>query len=380
MTVGVLPQTATADGYSAIVLSSEPDISSLDAAVDRLMPARDAALTARFALASLDDSWAPRVVVVSSHGSVVGIVFGKERMVGGFATGLIYVDGRLGHLVVSKPAESSEILLTAIRALFALPRVRGLRLVMSPSGADSFAIPHLRAGLPLDLLVTTPESYELHARLPLPSDYESFLGSLGHQTRRNFRYYRRKSEAAGHCYVDQVPPGELESILARLRTKSRIPFSVGKMKSAARTVLATDRPWVVGLRRSTGEYLSVAGGWFDNGRATMLLQLNNDLECGDASPSVVLRGYLIETLIGQRMTELMFWSGSAPPLSRYAQPLPAISVHLDARTLAWRMVRGMIGATQPFIGRWVGTDVRWIAGSRGSADPRHRERHPPATP
>src|SRR2546423_204087 len=168
MTVGVLPRTATANGYSAVVLSSESDIASLDAAVDQLMPGRDAALTARFALASLDESWAPRVVVVSRRDSVAGIVFGKERVVGGFATGLIYVDGRLGHLVVSEPAESGEILLTAIRSWFALPRVRGLRLVMSPTGADAFAIPHLRAGLPLDLLVTTPESYELHARLPLP--------------------------------------------------------------------------------------------------------------------------------------------------------------------------------------------------------------------
>jgi Acetyltransferase (GNAT) domain len=299
---------------------------------------------------------------------VAGIVYGKERTIGGFSSGLIYADGRLGHLAVSALLDCEAVLLTAIRSWIALPRIRGVRLALSSAGPEAGAIERVHPALTLDLTRATPAPHELHSRLPLPSDYGAFLTSLGHHTRRNFRYYRRKFEAAGHHYVEHVPPQDLEGILGRLRTKSRIPFSTSKMKSAARTVLATSQPWVAGLRHSSGEYLSVVAGWFDRGRATMLLQQNNDLEFSEASLSVVLRGYLIETLIRQDVPELIFWSGSAPPLSRYALPLQAISLHFDARTLGWRLVRGVIGATQPLLGRWA-EDLRWVALPRADSQP-----------
>ncbi|HJZ78650.1 MAG TPA: GNAT family N-acetyltransferase [Vicinamibacterales bacterium] len=347
--------------YTSTVLTSAPDIARLDADVNRLMPDRDVALSPHFALASLDDNWTPSVAVVSRRGAVAGIVFGKERRVGRFSSGLIYADGRLGHLAVSSPDECEAVLLTAIRSWFALPRIRGVRLAMAPSSLEARAIDRVREALALDLTRATPAQHELHSTLPLPPSYETFLTCLGTQTRRNFRYYRRKFEAAGHRYVEHIAPQDLEEILRRLRTKSRIPFSIAKMRTAARTVLATSQPWAAALRHANGEFLSVTAGWLDGGRATMLLQQNNDLEFGDASLSVVLRGYLIETLIAQRVPELRFWSGSAPPLSRYAEPMAAISLHVDARTLGWRFVRSMIGATQPWLGRWFGDDLRWVA-------------------
>ena len=367
MLVHVAPPGTLASGpreYTSTVFSSASDIAQLAADVDRLLPQRDVALTPQFMLASLDDTWTPRVVVVSRNGRVAGVVYGKERMIGGFSSGLIYGDGRLGHLVVSDLIDCEAVLATAIRAWFALPRVRGVRLAIWPSSAEACTVERVRAALDLDLTIAAPASYELHSRLPLASDYDAFLSSLGHQTRRNFRYYRRKFEAAGHRYVERVNPGDLEGMLGSLRAKSRIPFTAAKMKTAARTVLSTPNPWVVALRHANGDYLSVAAGWFDRGRATMLLQQNNDLEFGDASLSVVLRAYLIETLIGQGTPELVFWSGSAPPLSRYTQPLDAISLHFDARTFGWRLVRGMIGAAQPLLERFGGNDLRWVAQPR----------------
>jgi hypothetical protein len=363
MLVGAAPlgSRSSQRGYTSTVLSSRSDIARLEDSVNRLMPHRDVALTPQFALASLDDNWTPRVAVVSRGDVVTGIVYGKERTVGGFSTGLIYADGRLGHLAVSDPVECEAVMLTAIQSWFALPRTRGVRLVISPTSPEAGAVERVRAALALDLTLAEPAPYELHSTLPLPADYETFLTTLGHQTRRNFRYYRRKFEAAGHSYVEQVPPGELEGILDELRTKSRIPFTVPKMKTAARTVLSTGDPWVAALRHANGEYLSVTAGWIDQGRATMLLQQNNDREFGEASLSVVLRGYLIETLIRRQVPELLFWSGSAPPLSRYARPMQAITLHFDARTLGWRLVRGMVGATQPLLGRWVSNDLRWVA-------------------
>jgi hypothetical protein len=126
---------------------------------------------------------------------------------------------------------------------------------------------------------------------------------------------------------------------------------------------------MVGLKHRNGEWLSVAAGWRSSGRATMFIQLNNDREYGNASLSVVLRAHLIETLIRKGIPELVFWSGSAAPLSRYASPIPAIAVHLDTPAFGWRLFRSVIGRSVPWIPRWVAADVGWLAGSTLSSEP-----------
>jgi hypothetical protein len=73
---------------------------------------------------------------------------------------------------------------------------------------------------------------------------------------------------------------------------------------------------MIGLRRSTGEWISLAGGWYAGDRAVLNMQLN-DRACGRESVSVVLRSYLIEQLIKRGIRELVFWAGTSPPLSYY---------------------------------------------------------------
>jgi len=362
MSVGIdLPGFEPTREYTSTILSSASDIARLDDDVNRLMPDRDVSLSPQFALASVDASWSPRVAVVSRRSAVAGVVFGKERWVAGVPTGVIYADGRLGHLTVSNGDDCEAILLTAIRSWFAMPRIRGVRLAIAPSSPEANVIERTAATMRLDVTRATPAEYEMHSALPLPSSYEAFVTSLGAQTRHNFRYYRRRFEAAGHRFVENLPPREVEEILLQLRMKSQIPFSAARMRTAARRVMSTDQPWAAALRHANGDYLSVTAGWFDRGRAILLLQQNNDIEFSQASLSVVLRGYLIETLIARRVPELLIWSGAAAPLSRYVKPLPAISVYFDARTFGWRMIRRMVGGMQRFAGRRVSSELRWVA-------------------
>jgi hypothetical protein len=60
------------------------------------------------------------------------------------------------------------------------------------------------------------------------------------------------------------------------------------------------------------------------------------------------------------------------------QPIAALAVHLDAPTIGWRFVRGMISTTEPWIGRWLTPDVRWMVGSGLSSEPLDAEQDPPA--
>ena len=358
-----------AQQYLTTVLSSPSEIARLDTAVDRLMPERDVTLSPSFFLASLAENWLPRVAVVHRDHAIAGIVYGKERTIAGFSTGLIYADGRLGNLTVARPPECEAVARAAVQAWLAVPRVRGVRLAIAPTGPEARVLAKIGSTMPIDLTHAAAAPTELHSRLLLPVGYENFLESLGKKTRRNFRYYRRRFEAAGHTYVEQLSSEEFDRATIDLRTKCHLSSSLSEIRRAVRTVKSTGDAWVAGLKHANGEWLSVAAGWRAPGCATMFLQLNNDKQFGDASLSVVLRAFLIETLIRDGISELVFWSGSAPPLSRYVQPIPAIAVHLDAPTIGWRFVRGMIGTTEPLIGRWITSDVRWMVGTGLSSEP-----------
>jgi hypothetical protein len=354
---------------TADVLSSSADILKLADDVHRLMPERDSTVEPRFFLASLSEEWTPRVVVVRRGDAIVGVVYGKERRIGGFATGIVYGDGRLGNLVVAQTADREDVIVAAITSLFGLPNIRAVRLAIPPGDVEARGVGRAQPMVPFDLGYAVASPFESHARLPLPADYQEFLGSLGSETRRNFRRYRRKFEAAGHVYVDDLSTQDLQRAATDLSAKCRFPSRRGAVERALNVWMAADRRWAVGLKNRDGGWLSVGAGWFSGSRAVMFLQLNNDRDHDNVSPSLVLRAYLIETLIRSGIPELVFWSGTAPPLSRYAPPIPTLAVYLDTPALGWRLIRSMVGKTQPWMPRSIAADVRWMTGVELSPEP-----------
>ena len=60
-----------------------------------------------------------------------------------------------------------------------------------------------------------------------------------------------------------------------------------------------DRLLAMGLRHRNGEWLIVMCGVYRPGAGVLLLQLNNDRDFPRDSLSVVMRAYLIESLIRQ---------------------------------------------------------------------------------
>jgi hypothetical protein len=346
--------------YTAIVVSSPGDILQLDTIARQLTTDGDELLTPRFFLASLSVNWVPRVVVVRRGHVVVGIVYGKERRLGGFLTGIVFADGRLGRLGVAAADDREDVIAVAIETLFATSGVRAVRLAIPPGGVEARAIARVQHLGLFDLRYTAASPFDTHARLPLTGDYQTFLACLGSKTRHNFRYYRRKFDAAGHKYVHDLTLPDLDRAATVLRTKSRIPSRRGAIERAVTLLSAAERPWASGLKHRNGAWLSVAAGWCVGSESILFLQMNNDLDYGPASLSVVLRAHLIERLIQDGTEHVVFWSGAAPPLSRYAPPVPTMMVCLDRSTTGWRMVRSLIGRTQPLMPRSIAADVRWM--------------------
>lgn len=344
--------------HSAVVLSAAPDIYQLRDWAPPFLWAHDTTCP-EFFLASLSQGqWAPCVVVVSRGAAVVGVVYAKQRRIAGLSTGIVYADGSLGHMVVADPIDHEDILAVALQQLFTSAGVRGVRLVIPPNGPEQRAVTTAHTAMALDVAYTRVAN---HSRLLLPHSYQEFLHGLGPQTRRNFRRYRCHFEAAGHRYIEHLSADDFRQAAWSLQTQSSIPSTRRAIERSVKMMAALNRPVAIGLRHRSGEWLSVAGGWYDAGGATLFSQLNHDRAFPDMSLSVVLRANLIEMLIRQGLRELVFWAGTAPPLSRYASCVPAVSVHLDVPTREWRRVRSVIARLGTWMPRRMAAEVRWIA-------------------
>lgn len=342
--------------YSAVVLSSPRAVHELVQTTKQLLPDYRCELDPGFFVGSLSSDWIPRVVRVSRGREVAGWVYAKEKALGGIPTGVVYGEGSLGNMVFARPGDERAVLGAALGCLLD-SGLQGLRLLIPPAGYEMQVLRESAAsrGLPVTFAPAL-----LHAQLQFAGSYNDFLSTLSHRTRRNFRYYRKQFELQGHSYVPLLSNAELIAAANNLRAKCRIHSSKTALDRIMSWVLTVERPFACGLRSRSGEWLGVAVGYYDRNSATMLLQLNNDLEHDRGSLSIVLRGYLIESLIREGRGELIFWAGVGGALSRYASSIPGTRVYVDSPSLGWRMIRSLIQKVGPNLPSRLQKDLAWI--------------------
>src|ERR1700688_720320 len=98
-------RNSSRNNFSAVVLSSPTDIRRLRAAAGPLGQENEAIVDPEFFLPKMSKGWRSRVVAVYSAGAVVGMMYTKERVIGGIPTGVVYGDGSLGGILVSNRAD-----------------------------------------------------------------------------------------------------------------------------------------------------------------------------------------------------------------------------------------------------------------------------------
>jgi hypothetical protein len=354
--------------YSAVVLSSAAEIQCLPRLIGCSSLENDILRDHMFFLASVSEGWTPRVVAIRQGNELVGIVCAKERILPGPRLGILYADLTFGCALLGDPLEQQESFMIALQTLLATAGTRGIRLRIRPHSPELAAIRTLLASGGLDTYFSRVKD---HASLPLPSTYEQLLLSFGATTRHNFRYYRRRFEAAGHVYVENLSLDQLRSAAAYLEPKCSKPSRSNSTERLIRMAGAADRMLAVGLRHRNGEWLSIVCGVYRLAAGVLLLQLNNDRDFPRDSLSVVLRAFLIESLIRQGMKEFVIWAGTAPPLSRYVAYIPALGIHLDSPEYSWRLVRGLVSKFGHWLPREVQQDACWIAPFSLSTSNRH---------
>jgi hypothetical protein len=345
-------------GYSAVVLSSVAEIQSLQPLVRRSLPQNDILHDLEYFLASVSEHSTPRVVAVRHGSELAGVVCARERILPGFRLGVVIADLTFGGTLFGDPLEQQDTFLIALQTLLASAGTRGIRLKVRRRSPELAAVRKLLASSRLDVHFWRVKE---HASLSLPSTYEQLLLSFGYTTRHNFRYYRRRFETAGHVYLANLSLDELRLAAFYLGPKCRKPIEPYSIDRYLKMMATAGRPLAVGLKHRNGEWLSAIGGVYRPDAGVLLWQLNNDREFPGESLSVVLRGYLIESLIREGMKEFIIWKGTGTPLSRYVTRIPALEIYLDSPEYKWRLVRGLVSKFGPWLPWQLKWNARWIA-------------------
>ena len=165
-------------------------------------------------------------------------------------------------MLLADPLCQRDVFRTAVDTLLATPGIRSVRLRVPPRSQTLGGIRQLTASTPVDahysrIRYRNSPIWKYHARLSLSGTYEQFLKRLGSTTRHNFRYYRRKFEAAGHTFVESLSIDELRQAALDLSAKSSLakPPKYSDIEKNINLLATTRRPLAIGLKHHNGEWL-----------------------------------------------------------------------------------------------------------------------------
>ena len=322
-------------------------------------------------LPRVSDTRRPRVVVCYEQGRLVGVVYTEELLFAGRATGWVFGGDRMGRgLVLAAPEREAEVIATACEYLLA-NGVHALRLWWRSTGNEILPVLQLqRPGLQVWCKSEIrPEGDWLH----LDGSYESFLHSLGPHTRRNLRNYRRRAEEQGYRFVPEISLAAYESAAHALNQYAGSPETLEHEQRDHRFFAQFRNqfgsqfgpPVLAALAAPDGRFVSVLAGVRAGNHLHLLSQFNDESLDG-FSPSLVLRGYLIEQLIAQGIASIHFVNGASGPLARFCDPVLMRTISVDSRRSVLHPVK-LATATAARRwqrrGRWVPVRLRGLLGS-----------------
>ena len=265
----------------------------------------------------------------------IGLVYLTERHVWGMGTGYAIGGDFCGRgLLLCRAEDEAAVIKAAIEEVVA-GGVHSLHLRMSPRDArktvvDEMEMKYLDALIPGD-------------RLALQPDMPSFLAGLGRRTRRNVRYYMRKSQAAGIVFDPSLTMKEYEEAVKRLNAGTDFPAQRLRLKRDERLLTLHGSGQRMGLRGADGTLVSVLCG-FRRGRRFHLLTQLNASSLDHLSLSTVLRGHAIEHLIDSGQTELQFVGGTSLSFGRFCAPQLYRSIFVDRTKGASASIKRLSGA------------------------------------
>jgi hypothetical protein len=158
---------------------------------------------------------------------------------------------------------------------------------------------------------------EVGATIALQNTLDATLARMGKHTRRNMRYYRRRTEAELGCSFTADGKSMLTMAqLTELNRESTHPVSPSILERRYKTTKSMEGFFCVGLSQADGQWISLLGGRRHHRVTEVDWQMNRG---GLAKYSVgtVIRSYLMEHEIAIGM-EKLFFEGGTPHSMRHS--------------------------------------------------------------
>jgi hypothetical protein len=190
--------------------------------------------------------------------------------------------------------------------------------------------------------------------LLLEPTYEKTLKKLGKATRFNLGYYRRRLLAKMPCEFVADARGMLnERELQAVNANSLNPFTNKLMKLQYTSACHLPGGFLIGLRGPMGEWLSLIGGWRQDG-TTVLYWQSNARGHERSSLGTVMRSYFLESEVARGTKSLTFYGGT--PHSMQHAFLKEKATDLMMRRRSWQVsvllaTARVVGAVQQRLGR-----------------------------
>jgi hypothetical protein len=254
---------------------------------------------------------------------LIGIVYATCHYVRGVNTGYAVGGDFAGRGLILCRAEHEPEVMQASIAHMAASGTHSIHLRLLPRNEDKAAVKGMAMRY-LDALIPGD-------RLLLLPTFEEFLGTLGKHTRRNVRYYTRKVLAEGIEFIPALTKAEYQAGLDRLNAITSFPAEPLRLARDERLLELHSGAQRFGLRAADGNLVAVLCGFTRNGRYHLLTQLN-DIHLEHLSLSLVLRGCVIEHLIGSGHTQLQFMGGTSLSFGRFCVPQQYRSIFVDKKS------------------------------------------------
>ena len=137
------------------------------------------------------------------------------------------------------------------------------------------------------------------------------LARLGKSTRFNLRYYRRRLLKEIGCeYVADAVPFLRESDVATLNANSLNPVQPEEFERRVRSASGLPGSYLCGLRTNDGRWLSLIGGWRQDGTTVLFWQLNA-LGFEKYSIGTAMRSFYLEDEIARGAKRLLIFGGTS---------------------------------------------------------------------
>jgi hypothetical protein len=262
-------------------------------------------------------------VIVTEDGRQVAVICGHERRFGPFRSGIVRLDWAFSSFVEEGKSVRYRAVCAALHGLLRQRGIRGLQVRWDKSSPDTDAILDATTRDSRFEISLTPAESDCMLRL---ADAEGVLSQQAGQVR-----------AADLSFFPQIPWRAFRQAAWDLTEKGAVLQAESTARRAIALIAQAERPFLCGVRRPNGSWVSIAGGWFVDNQLIVALQMGDRKAAPELDLAEGLRGLILDDLARAGEVQSILFAGGVSGVLRPLSVLrPTMELAIQKRRFGWR--------------------------------------------